>query len=383
MTFSLHQGGVVMSSQITHTHNHQDTPLSPYTWLLILDFQYLRPFYSLSQLHHLTASLPSPCANHQSTEGRSERTQCQAKISAWNSFSYICTRALHSFRSFAHCRAASTVFSLLPKVTFTPSIQPNLGLPRTRPPLPSAINTLLDIWYSSILSKCPNHLNTLWSALLANSLSIPALLRTSSFQTLSFATLQQNFSNTSFQEHSLSFSQRFSYPMPLLRTTPLVLLLRTLFSAPQALYPSFILCTTSFSHPPSAATCDPRYLKQSTSSKSSPFSITCIRSPLPYLEQQFIYLLPGLLSRAVRAGTCSKTRPSVGPSCYASFRITSLLRIHQPPRSPSGKQQIILNTGFKQLVYLLCGGDCWLVHRWIHKTQVLVWFVWRNQLLSF
>ena len=31
MTFSLHQGGVVMSSQIKHTHSHQDTPLSPYT----------------------------------------------------------------------------------------------------------------------------------------------------------------------------------------------------------------------------------------------------------------------------------------------------------------------------------------------------------------
>ena len=29
--FSLHQGGVVMSSQIKHTHSHQDTPLSPYT----------------------------------------------------------------------------------------------------------------------------------------------------------------------------------------------------------------------------------------------------------------------------------------------------------------------------------------------------------------
>ena len=29
MTFSLHQGGVVMSSQIKHTHSHQDTPLSP------------------------------------------------------------------------------------------------------------------------------------------------------------------------------------------------------------------------------------------------------------------------------------------------------------------------------------------------------------------
>ena len=29
MTFSLHQGGVVMSSQVKHTHSHQDTPLSP------------------------------------------------------------------------------------------------------------------------------------------------------------------------------------------------------------------------------------------------------------------------------------------------------------------------------------------------------------------
>ena len=161
MTFSLHQGGVVMSSQITHTHththNHQGTPLSPYTWLLSLDFQELGPFYSLSQPHHVTASLPSPCDNYQSTGGRSERTQCQAKISAWNSFSYICTRALHSFRSFAHCRAASTVIPLLPKATFTPSIQPNIGLPRTRPPLTSGINTLLAIRYASILSTSPNH----------------------------------------------------------------------------------------------------------------------------------------------------------------------------------------------------------------------------------
>ena len=31
MTFSLHQEGAVISSQITHIHNHQDTPLSPYT----------------------------------------------------------------------------------------------------------------------------------------------------------------------------------------------------------------------------------------------------------------------------------------------------------------------------------------------------------------
>ena len=72
-----------------------------------------------------------------------------------------CTMALHSFRSFAHCRAASTAISLLPMASFTLSIQPNLGLPHTRPPLTSAINTLLAIRYSSILYTCPNHLNTL------------------------------------------------------------------------------------------------------------------------------------------------------------------------------------------------------------------------------
>ena len=34
----------------------------------------MRPFYSLSQRHHVTASKPSPGYNHQSTGGRSERT---------------------------------------------------------------------------------------------------------------------------------------------------------------------------------------------------------------------------------------------------------------------------------------------------------------------
>ena len=48
--------------------------------------------------------------------------------------------------------------------------------------------------------------------------------------------------------------------------------------------PSTIQCTTSLSHPPSASTCDHRYLKQSTSSYGLPFSITCIRPPFPYLE---------------------------------------------------------------------------------------------------
>ena len=120
MTFSLHQGGVVMSSQVQHTQSHQETHLSPYTWQLRLDFHYLRPFYSLSQPHHVMASIPSSCDNHQSMGGQSERTQCQAKMAVLNSSSYTCTRALHTFRSFAHCRAASTIIPLLPNATFTP-----------------------------------------------------------------------------------------------------------------------------------------------------------------------------------------------------------------------------------------------------------------------
>ena len=55
---------------------------------------------------------------------------------------------------------------------------------------------------------------------------------------------------------------------------PYPLLLSTLLSPPHALYPSFILCTTSLSHPPSTDTSDPRYFKKSTSSNGSQISLT-------------------------------------------------------------------------------------------------------------
>ena len=98
---------------------------------------------------------------------------------------YIYTRGLHSFQSSAHCRAASTVVPLLSKATFAQSIQPNLCLPRTLPPLNFTINTLLPVRDSSILSTFSNHLDTLGSTLLSNSFSNQALLRTTSFLTLS------------------------------------------------------------------------------------------------------------------------------------------------------------------------------------------------------
>ena len=163
MTFTLHGGGVyiVMPRPITHTII-KHTPFSPYIpahWFSVV------AFHSLSQPHNVTATHPSPGDKHQNTGERSERTQGQAKLVSWNSFSYLCTRALYSYRSFAHWCAASTVIPLLPKATLTPSIQPNLGLPRTRPPLTSAIETLLAKRYSSILSTFQNHLNTLCNTL--------------------------------------------------------------------------------------------------------------------------------------------------------------------------------------------------------------------------
>ena len=117
-------------------------------------------------------------------------------------------------------------------VTDGPFLRANISKCTFNPKTKNPYWTLLAIWYSFILSTCPNHLNTLWSALLANSLSIPALLRTSSFLTIHLW-------------HSNQTSQ-ILLPNPLL--------LRTLFRTPQALKPSFILWTTSLSHPPSAAT---------------------------------------------------------------------------------------------------------------------------------
>ena len=76
----------------------------------------------------------------------------------------------------------------------------------------------------------------------------------------------------------------FSFPfLYFLGLIPNPLLLRTLFSAPHSLYPSFILCTTSFTQPPSAVICDSRYL-------NNPLPLTARHlvshalSPSPYLE---------------------------------------------------------------------------------------------------
>ena len=130
---------------------------------------------------------------------------------------------------------------------------------------------------SSIISIWSNHFNTLWSALLANSLSIPAHLHTSSFLTLT-----NRDTSTKLLKHFISRTFIFlisallipyasapydvvgtitpSYS-PFLAFIPNPLLLSTFRSDPPALYPSFILCTTSLSHPQSSGDLQPQVLK--------------------------------------------------------------------------------------------------------------------------
>ena len=142
-----------MSIQITHTHTQSSTYSTQPIYLT--QFSLAAPFLRFVETASCNGINPSAGDNHQSTGGWSKR-QGKAKIS----FNYICTSPPHAFWSFAHCRAASTVIPLMTKATFTPSIRPNLGLPRAHPPLTSAINSLQAKRYSSILSSCPNHLNT-------------------------------------------------------------------------------------------------------------------------------------------------------------------------------------------------------------------------------
>ena len=117
------------------------------------------------------------------------------------------------------CRAASTVITLIPKATFTPSIQPNHGLPHTRTSLNSAINTILAIRYLSILSTCPNHLNTHRSALLANSLSIPAKIMTYEYDyinccpTVTQVTWVKKFRWRDFSENECFFHSSISWTL--------------------------------------------------------------------------------------------------------------------------------------------------------------------------
>ena len=121
------------------THTPHPISPAPAPWFSVV-------YLCLPQPHHVMAFHPSQ-GDKPPERGRAVRKNGRpSKYSlVKNSIIYICTRALHSFLSFSHCRTDSIAISLLPEAIFMPSIQHNLGLPRPRPPLTSAISTLLAI----------------------------------------------------------------------------------------------------------------------------------------------------------------------------------------------------------------------------------------------
>ena len=151
MTFCLRQGKINMSSHITHTRSSNIHPIAHIldTCALILGSCAL---FSLSQLHHVMASHPSPGDSHQNTRGKNSRVKLNQLHMHQGSQLFPVFHAL--------LRSLNSYYSVA-QGHFTPSIQPNLRLPHTHPPITPAINTLLAIQYSSIFSTCPNHLNTL------------------------------------------------------------------------------------------------------------------------------------------------------------------------------------------------------------------------------
>ena len=194
-------------------------------------------------------------------------------MARWNTIINICTMALHSYLYIDKQPEPPSLYCPRPRSPHTLS---NLGIPLTSPPLTSAINTLLAIKYSFVLSISTNHFNTVWSTVRANQLNF---YFSSSMHLFFPNSIHSSHFHQTAQEHSLSFGQHLSYPMPLRRIMPLEqlflnidsvpvsyrhlspLLLSTLFSSPHALYPLFTLCTTYPSHPPFVVACDPRYVR--------------------------------------------------------------------------------------------------------------------------
>ena len=78
-----------------------------------------------------------------SAGGRSKNAQVPAKNIKSQAFTF--TTALHSFLSIAHRSTAPVVNPQLPHGTFTPSIQPNLGLACNRLPIAAIVNIILAI----------------------------------------------------------------------------------------------------------------------------------------------------------------------------------------------------------------------------------------------
>ena len=149
MTFSLHQEGVVMWSQITHTINIHPLAKTLDTWALIFSSCGLLQFIPTGSCNgipplsrwYITGAYESGPKQH-----RAKQKWPREKLS------YICSRTLHSFRSIVAQSPPSFLCCPRPPSHHPSSITSVYLVP--------ALNTLLAIRYTSVLSTCPNSSNT-------------------------------------------------------------------------------------------------------------------------------------------------------------------------------------------------------------------------------
>ena len=130
MIFSLHHGWVVMSSQITPSNSPNTYHLVYIPGICTLSLS-LCPSYSLPQRPHVMASHASPGDNLPECRRAVLNNAGISKIGHVKLNNLDMHQISPLFPIFWHCCTASTVILLLPKATFTPSIQPNLSLPHT------------------------------------------------------------------------------------------------------------------------------------------------------------------------------------------------------------------------------------------------------------
>ena len=164
MTFSLHQGGLVMSNQITHTQSSNIHPLALTLDTCALIFIKLRPFYSLSQPPHVTASTPLQVITTSARKGGPKEHRAKHK---WprETYSVTCppgpstlsylSHSLHRYSSVAKLRPPSHHPSSLNSVYLVPDLH---LLPPSTPfwpngtypffPFAQTISILSDLLYS-------------------------------------------------------------------------------------------------------------------------------------------------------------------------------------------------------------------------------------------
>ena len=135
MTHSLHKLRVVMSSQITPTQSSSIHPFAHMLDTCALIFSsctIFTIFPNRIMLRHPT-HLHLIISRARDGGPKELRAKQNGRVKLNELQMYQCSPF---FSTFAHYRAATTVIPLLPcKANLTPSIQPNLGLSRTRPSL--------------------------------------------------------------------------------------------------------------------------------------------------------------------------------------------------------------------------------------------------------